>query len=116
MTASASPVRRRDVLGTSAIALGGVGIVLGLFACATWFVVLPLGLLTTIFGIIDLSRRGHDAVANGRTAVIGTLAGAVTLALGVWGTGMFLTGLNQLAHGLSDPRPPAVTGSASAGR
>jgi hypothetical protein len=115
MTAPAAHVRHSDVLGMSALVLGGIGTVLGLFAGATWFVVLPLGLLTTIFGIVDLTRSRHDAAANGRTAVIGTVAGAVTLALGVWGTGMFLGGLNDLSHGLSDPRPvaPTVTGPAS---
>jgi hypothetical protein len=103
------PARRRDALGTSALVLGVIGTALGLFATYTWFVVLPLGLLTTIFGIADVTRSRHDVSANGRIAVIGIIAGAVTLTLGVWGTGMFLNGLNQLSHGLSDPRPVPAT-------
>jgi hypothetical protein len=112
MTAPAAPSppgRQHDALGPSALALGVVGTALGLFVCTTWFVVLPLGLLAVVFGLTDVTRARHDVRANGRTAVIGTVAGAVTLFFGVWGTGMFLDGLNQLSHGLSDPRPVAAT-------
>jgi hypothetical protein len=107
--APASPGRRRDVLGASALVLGLVGVVLGAFAAATWFVVLPLGLLTTIFGIADVTRSRYDVSVVRRVAVVGIVAGVVTLALGVWGTGMFLNGLRQLSHGVTDPRPVPAT-------
>lgn len=114
MTAAAAPsrpARRCDALGGTAIVLGLCGIGLGLFAAgATWFVVVPAGLLTMIFGLIDVSRARHDVTANGRTAIIGVVAGAVALALGCWGTGMFLGELNQLSHNMSSPTATPVWG------
>lgn len=115
MTAAAAPptpaVRHRDALGVSALVLGGFGACLGLFASATWFVVLPVGLLTLIMSVIDVVRARHDAHADGRTAAVGLVAGAVALALGVWGGGMFLDELTQMSRTLSSPiqtRAPAA--------
>jgi hypothetical protein len=97
--------RRCDALGLSALGLGLAGIGLGLAAARdTWFVVVPVGLLTTIFGLIDVSRARHDTAANGPTAVLGIVAGAAALALGVWGTGMFLGELNQMSYSATTTR------------
>jgi hypothetical protein len=117
MTAAAAPhrrARRCDALGGAALALGLAGVCMGGFAArATWFVVVPLGLLAMILGLIDVSRAGHDTAASSRTAVTAVIAGAAALALGIWGTGMFLGELDQLSHSLSSPtttHTPATTG------
>jgi hypothetical protein len=77
--------------------LGVVGMALGVFAGITWFVVVPLGLLTLIFGVFGVSEKRHYAGSAATTSIIGTIAGAITLALGVWGTGTFLDSLHQAA-------------------
>lgn len=98
MAAIAEPVRRRDALGASSLLLGLAGVGMGLAAAGvTWCVVVPIGLYTLITSVIDLGRARHDAAANSRTAVIGIVVGAAALALGVWGTGMFLGELSQLS-------------------
>lgn len=101
MTASTAPSRpvqqQHNHLGRSALVLGVAGILLGVFAGITWFVVVPLGLLTLIFGVFGVSEKRHYVGSDATTAIIGTIAGAVTLALGVWGTGTFLSSLHRLA-------------------
>jgi hypothetical protein len=94
-TAQPGPVHQRNGLGRSALVLGLAGILLGAFAGITWFVAVPLGLLTLIIGMFGVNEKRHHVRTDGATAVIGTIAGAITLALGVWGTGMFLNSLHQ---------------------
>ncbi|HEY0804089.1 MAG TPA: hypothetical protein VGD84_03455 [Pseudonocardiaceae bacterium] len=104
MTASTAPSRpaqprdvQRNGLGLSALGVGVGGVLLGVFAGGAWFVVVPLGLLALIFGVFGLAQKRYYATVDVTPAVIGMIAGAVTLALGVWGTGTFLDGLHQTA-------------------
>ncbi|HEX4725286.1 MAG TPA: hypothetical protein VH333_22435 [Pseudonocardiaceae bacterium] len=117
MTASTAPSRtaqqqHRNGLGLSALGLGAAGILLGVFAAGAWFVVVPVGLLALIFGVFGVSQKRYYA-SDAATAVIGMIAGAVTLALGIWGTGTFLDGLHQPSavssvSGRAVPAVPAV--------
>jgi hypothetical protein len=92
--------------------LGVVGMVLGVFAGVTWFVVVPLGLLTLIFGVFGVSEKRHYTGSAAATAIIGTIAGAITLALGIWGTGTFLDSLHPAAGATitGQPGPAAIVG------
>jgi hypothetical protein len=110
-TAGYRPVQRRNGLGRSALVLGLVGIVLGVFAGITWFVVVPLGLLTLIVGVFGVSQQRYY-VGSDAAAIIGTIAGAITLALGVWGTGTFLDSLHQ-AVGATITDQPGTAGPAA---
>ncbi|HEX9336326.1 MAG TPA: hypothetical protein VF892_10595, partial [Pseudonocardiaceae bacterium] len=96
-TASSRPVQHRSGLGLSALGLGVAGILLGVFARGAWFVVVPVGLLALIFGVFGVSQKRYCTAVDMTTAVIGVLAGAATLAMGVSGTGTFLNGLHQAA-------------------
>ncbi len=111
-TAGYRPVQRRNGLGRSALVLGVVGIVLGVFAGVTWFVVVPLGLLTLIVGVFGVSQQRYYAGSDATAAIIGTIAGAITLALGVWGTGTFLDSLHQ-AIGATFTDQAAIAGPAA---
>jgi hypothetical protein len=91
------PAGQRNGLGLSALVLGIAGIPLGAFAGITWFVALPLGLLTVVLGVSGLTQKRYHLASDATTAVIGTIAGAITLALGVWGTGNVLNELHQTA-------------------
>jgi hypothetical protein len=92
--------------------LGVVGMVLGVFAGVTWFVVVPLGLLTLIFGVFGVSEKRRYTGSVATTAIIGTIAGAITLALGIWGTGTFLDSLHPAAGATitGQPGPAAILG------
>jgi hypothetical protein len=111
-TAGSRPVQRRNGLGRSALVLGVVGIALGVFAGITWFVVVPLGLLTLIVGVFGVSQQRYYVGSDATTAIIGTIAGAITLALGIWGTGTFLDSLHQ-AVGAPSTTQPAPAGPAA---
>jgi hypothetical protein len=100
MAAVVAEPRRRDALGACSLLLGLAGVAMGLAAARyAWCVVVPIGLLTLILGLIDLGRARHDAAANSRAAVAAIVIGAAALALGIWGTGMFLGELSQLLPG-----------------
>ena len=105
MTASTAPSRparptsQRNSLGLSALGLGVGGILIGVFAGGAWFVVVPVGLLTLVLGIFGVTQKRYYAASDVSAAVVGVVAGAVTLALGVWGIGAFLDGLHQTAAG-----------------
>jgi hypothetical protein len=114
-TAGYRPVQRRNGLGRSALVLGVVGIVLGLFAGITWFVVVPLGLLTLIVGVFGVSQQRYYVGSDATTAIIGTIAGAITLALGVWGTGTFLDNLHQAVGAALTDQPAAADQPVTAG-
>jgi hypothetical protein len=112
-TAGSRPVQRRNGLGRSALVLGVVGIALGVFAGITWFVVVPLGLLTLIVGVFGVSQQRYYVGSDVTTAIIGTIAGAITLALGIWGTGTFLDSLHQtVGTPTSQPTPAGPAGVA----
>jgi hypothetical protein len=111
-TAGSRPVQHHNGLGRSALVLGVVGMVLGVFAGITWFVVVPLGLLTLIFGVFGVSQQRHYVGSDATTAIIGTIAGAITLALGIWGTGTFLDSLHQ-AVGATTTDQPVQAGPAA---
>lgn len=96
-TAPSRPAQHRNGLGLSALGLGAAGILLGVFAAGAWFVVVPVGLLTLIFGVFGVSQKRYYAAPDVTTAVIGVIAGVVTLAMGIWGTGTFLDGLHHSA-------------------
>jgi hypothetical protein len=124
MTASTVPSRparprdvRRNGLGLSALGVGVAGVLLGVFAGGTWFVVVPLGLLALILGVFGLTQKRYYPTVDGTPAVIGMIVGAVTLALGVWGTGTFLNGLYQTADitalTAGSPAPAAAQGPAA---
>ena len=98
MTASTAPSRTtapRNSLGLTALGLGAAGILVGVFANSAWFVVLPAGLLAVILGVFGVTQKRYYAPADTTTAIVGIITGAVTLALGIWGTGTFLDGLHQ---------------------
>jgi hypothetical protein len=110
-TAASRPAQQpRNGLGLSALGLGIAGLLLGLFAGSAWFVVVPVGLLALIFGVFGLAQKRYYAAFDVTPAVIGMIASAVTLALGVWGTSTFLDGLHQTADTtpLSGSPVPAV--------
>ena len=112
-TAGSRPVQGRNGLGRSALVLGVIGIALGVFAGITWFVVVPLGLLTLFVGVFGVSQQRYYVGSDVTTAIIGTIAGAITLALGIWGTGTFLDSLHQAAGAPSQPAaagPAAIAG------
>lgn len=110
MTASTAPSRTartvsRNGLGLSALGLGVAGILVGVFAGGAWFVVVPVGLLTLVLGIFGVTQKRYYAASDVSAAVVGVAAGAVTLALGIWGTGTFLDGLHQTSSGAAGGRP-----------
>lgn len=123
MTASTAPSRsaqprgvQRNGLGLSALGVGVGGVLLGVFAGGAWFVVVPLGLLALILGVFGLAQKRYYATVDVTPAVIGMIAGAVTLALGVWGTGTFLDGLHQTADTTpltGSPAPAIAQGPAA---
>jgi membrane-bound ClpP family serine protease len=76
------PVRRRNGMGTAALILGILGLVLVvliLFAPLGAF----LGLLAVIFGIVGLLRAGRGEADNRGQAVAGLATGAVALVVGL---------------------------------
>jgi hypothetical protein len=89
------PHRNGLGLGLSALGLGVAGILVSVFAAGAWFVVVPIGLLALIFGVIGVLQKRYYAAVDVTPAVFGVIAGAVTLAMGIWGTGTFLDGLHQ---------------------
>jgi hypothetical protein len=112
MTASTAPSRtaaHRNGFGLSSLGLGVAGILIGVFAGGAWFVVVPAGLLTLILGIVGVTQKRYYAASDVSAAVVGVVAGAVALALGVVGTGTFLDGLYQTSVGA--PAGPSITGS-----
>lgn len=122
MTASTAPSRptrttasHRNGLGLSALGLGIAGILVGVFAGGAWFVVVPVGLLTLILGTFGIAQKRYYAAADVSAAVVGVVAGAVTLALGIWGTGTFLDGLHQTSAPVA-ARPVSTVALGPAGR
>jgi hypothetical protein len=79
------------------------------FANGAWFVVLPAGLLAVILGVFGITQKRYYAPADTTTAIIGIIAGAVTLAFGVWGTGTFLDGLHRTITAPVAVAPPWAT-------
>jgi hypothetical protein len=96
MAAPFAPAHPCGGFGRTALILGMIGIGLGVFTVRTWFVAVPLGLLTLMFGTVGLAAARGRLLAAGKSAVAGTIAGVITLALGAWGTAGFIGRLNDL--------------------
>ncbi|MEU2789911.1 DUF4190 domain-containing protein [Streptomyces sp. NPDC007100] len=74
----------RNGLGISALVLGIVGILLGMFIILFWLSWLP-AVLALVFGFIGLSRARKDQVSNRGLALAGVILGGIGLLTAIGG-------------------------------
>ncbi|KAA6223864.1 DUF4190 domain-containing protein [Streptomyces albofaciens JCM 4342] len=85
----------RNGMGITALVLGIVSLVLGVFVFLFWMTWLP-GLLAVIFGIIGMRRHRKGLATNGTMATVGTVLGALGLVASI-ACGIFVAVLAKKA-------------------
>ncbi|MFC8509565.1 DUF4190 domain-containing protein [Streptomyces sp. NPDC057411] len=90
------PAQPRNGLGTTALVLGIVGLVLAIIPFLFWLGGI-LGLLALIFGIVGASRAGKGLATNKGAAISGLVLGAVSIVVSIAWTVVIATAVKDVA-------------------
>ncbi|MFD3545103.1 DUF4190 domain-containing protein [Streptomyces sp. NPDC058655] len=103
--------RMSNGFGITALVLGILAVVLGLFGCFVAFLGIPLGIGAVIFGALGRGKAARGEADNAGLALAGIITGAVGIVAGILVTVMFFGVLAGLPGGDSDYRNPYTDSS-----
>ena len=108
-----APPAPRNGFGITALCLALGGLVFGLVPF-TGFIALILGALAVLFGLLGLGRVAKGTATNKTMSIVGSVLGAVAVALGIWGLVIVFNAVDDLSESLrsapvsSAPQPGAA--------